>query len=220
MKYISAYINASGGLFNAQKSAHLLGAALFTKNKRCRQTKPLYADTIIKLKVACSHNHFSPEQMLPHDSYLINIAPPEAAQLQKPKNTFLDEIERYQQLAVILANYYPAIHLGKITTKYCPLRITDYLNCALQNSGGVKVAIDNSADQGTNLGYRFDHLATITEYIDANSHASPLGVAEIGWDCFQYIMQYLGFNHIPRALETTNSDIWVDEIKQLKEWVK
>ncbi|MEI6897131.1 MAG: deoxyribonuclease IV [Psychromonas sp.] len=280
MKYIGAHVSASGGVFNAPKNAHLLGAtafALFTKNQRRWAAKPLDAETIKKFKDACVYYNFTAEQILPHDSYLINLGHPDAQSLQKSRDAFLDEIIRCQQLGLNLLNFHPGSHLNKISEHDCLLRIAESINWSLQNSESVKAIIENTAGQGTNLGYRFEHLATIIEHVDDKSrvgicldtchtfaagydlssiaacehtfqlfsdivgfkylkamhindskvalasrvdrHAS-LGVGKIGLDCFQYIMQDARFNHIPMVLETTNSDIWVDEIKQLKKWEK
>lgn len=280
MKYIGAHVSASGGVFNAPQNAHVLGAsafALFTKNQRRWEAKPLDADTILKFKAACLRYNFNAKQILPHDSYLINLGHPEDVALQKSRNAFLDEINRCQQLGLTLLNFHPGSHLKKITEHDCLLRIAESINWALDNSKNVTAVIENTAGQGSNLGYRFEHLATIIENIDDKSRVgtcldtchtfvagydlssvqaceetfqafsdivgfeylsamhindskvtlggrvdrhAPLGAGEIGWDCFQYIMQDERFNDIPLILETTNSDIWVDEIKQLKEWAK
>lgn len=280
MKYIGAHVSASGGVFNAPKNAYLLGAtafALFTKNQRRWEAKPLDADTIRKFKAACLRYAFKPEQILPHDSYLINLGHPEAGPLQKSRDAFLDEIKRCQQLGLTLLNFHPGSHLNKIDEHDCLLRIAESINWALQNSDNVKAVIENTAGQGSNLGYRFEHLATIIDNIDDKSRVgtcidtchtfvagydlssqqacqetfqlfsnivgfeylsamhindskvplasrvdrhAPLGAGEIGWDCFQYIMQDDRFDNIPLVLETTNSDIWIDEIKQLQQWVK
>lgn len=280
MKYIGAHVSASGGVFNAPKNAHLLGAnafALFTKNQRRWEAKPLDNDTIKKFKAACLRYGFKSEQILPHDSYLINLGHPEKEALNKSRIAFLDEIYRCQQLGLTLLNFHPGSHLNKVSEHDCLLRVAESINWALEKSEGVKAVIENTAGQGTNLGYRFEHLATIIEHIEdktrigtcidtchtfvagydlssreacektfqafsdivgfeylsamhindskvalasrVDRHA-PLGGGEIGWDCFKYIMQDVRFNGIPLVLETTNSDIWIDEIKQLKEWAK
>ena len=92
MKYIGAHVSASGGVFNAPKNAHDIGAtafALFTKNQRRWEAKALDENTIRKFKAACIRYNFSAEQILPHDSYLINLGHPEIEALQKSRNAFL-----------------------------------------------------------------------------------------------------------------------------------
>jgi len=280
MKYIGAHVSAAGGVFNAPKNAHALGAtafALFTKNQRKWEAKPLDKETINKFKAACQQYNFKSDHILPHDSYLINLGHPEAEALQKSRVAFLDEIERCQQLGLTLLNFHPGSHLNNISEQDCLLRVAESINLAIENSSSVKMVIENTAGQGTNLGYRFEHLATIIDNVDdkervgicldtchtfvagydlssreacektfqsfsdivgfeylsamhindskvalasrVDRHA-PLGAGEIGWDCFQYIMQDARFDNIPLVLETTNSDIWREEIQQLKEWAK
>ena len=280
MKYIGAHVSASGGVFNAPKNAHDIGAtafALFTKNQRRWQAKALDENTIRKFKAACIRYNFCVEQILPHDSYLINLGHPETEALQKSRNAFLDEMQRCQQLGLKLLNFHPGSHLKKISEHDCLLRIAESINGALQQTSAVKAVIENTAGQGSNLGYCFEQLATIIEHIEdktrvgvcldtchtfvsgydlrtieacdktfktfadivgfeflsamhlndskvplasrVDRHAS-LGAGEIGWPCFQYIMQDPRFDNIPMVLETTDPSIWAEEIQQLKSWAK
>ena len=280
MKYIGAHVSASGGVFNAPKNAYDIGAtafALFTKNQRQWNAKPLDEETISKFKAACLRYNYSSAQILPHDSYLINLGHPEAEPLQKSRIAFLDELQRCQQLGLSMLNFHPGSHLNKIDSHDCLLRVAESINWALQQTTSVKAVIENTAGQGTNLGFRFEQLATIIEHIDDKSRIgtcldtchtfvsgydlrsietceqtfkafsdcvgfeflsamhindskvplasrvdrhAPLGAGEIGWPCFQYIMQDARFDNIPMVLETTNPDIWAAEIAQLKKWAE
>ncbi len=276
MKYIGAHVSASGGVFNAPKNAHELGAtafALFTKNQRRWEAKPLDENSIRKFKAACLRYGYNAEQILPHDSYLINLGHPEAEALEKSRNAFLDEMQRCQQLGLTLLNFHPGSHLKKMSEQDCLLRVAESINWALQQTTSVKAVIENTAGQGTNLGYSFEQLATIIDHVDdkqrvgicidtchtfvsgydlssteacektfqafsdivgfeylsgmhlndskvplasrVDRHA-PLGEGEIGWPCFEYIMKDDRFNNIPLVLETTNDQIWAEEIQQLK----
>ncbi|HEY5715196.1 MAG TPA: deoxyribonuclease IV [Psychromonas sp.] len=169
MKYIGAHVSASGGVFNAPKNAHEIGAtafALFTKNQRRWQGTPLDAATIDKFKTACARYHFLPEFILPHDSYLINLGHPQQQSLDKSKNAFLDEMRRCEQLGLTLLNFHPGSHLKEINEDDCLLRIAESINWALQQTSSVKAVIENTAGQGTNLGYRFEQLASIIEHVE------------------------------------------------------
>ena len=76
MKYIGAHVSAAGGVENAPLNAHKLGAtafALFTKNQRQWNAKPLTETSIEQFKSRCETFGYKPEQILPHDSYLINL---------------------------------------------------------------------------------------------------------------------------------------------------
>ncbi|WP_160064518.1 deoxyribonuclease IV [Psychromonas sp. L1A2] len=169
MKYIGAHVSAAGGVFNAPKNAYDIGAnafALFTKNQRRWEAKALDENTIRKFKAACMRYKIDTKNILPHDSYLINLGHPEEEALQKSRLAFLDEMQRCEQLGLSLLNFHPGSHLKKITEQDCLKRIAESINLALQQTTSVSAVIENTAGQGTNLGYRFEHLAMIIEQID------------------------------------------------------
>ena len=172
MKYIGAHVSASGGVEQAVLRAVEIGAnafALFTKNQRQWKAPPLKAETIEKFKRFCQVHHFTDDQILPHDSYLINLGSPEAEGLEKSRNAFIDEMERANQLGLKLLNFHPGSHLNKISEQDCLARIAESINIAVSKVPNVIAAIENTAGQGSNLGYRFEHLAEIIEQVDDKS---------------------------------------------------
>ena len=101
MKYIGAHVSASGGVFNAPVNAHEIGAtafALFTKNQKQWVAKPLTDQEIGQFKENCAKYGFTAAQILPHDSYLINLGSPREEGLQKSRAAFIDEMHRCEQL--------------------------------------------------------------------------------------------------------------------------
>jgi probable endonuclease 4 len=172
MKYIGAHVSASGGVEQAVLRAVEIGAnafALFTKNQRQWKAPPLKAETIEKFKRFCQVHHFTADQILPHDSYLINLGSPEAEGLEKSRNAFIDEMERANQLGLKLLNFHPGSHLNKISEQDCLARIAESINIAVSKVPNVIAVIENTAGQGSNLGYRFEHLAEIIEQVDDKS---------------------------------------------------
>ena len=172
MKYIGAHVSASGGVEQAVLRAVEIGAnafALFTKNQRQWKAPPLKAETIEKFKRFCQVHHFTADQILPHDSYLINLGSPEAEGLEKSRNAFIDEMERANQLGLKLLNFHPGSHLNKISEQDCLARIAESINIAVSKVPNVVAVIENTAGQGSNLGYRFEHLAEIIEQVDDKS---------------------------------------------------
>jgi deoxyribonuclease-4 len=168
-KFIGAHVSAAGGVWNAPKNAHDIGAtafALFTKNQRRWDAKALSADDIRKFKASCQKYNFTAAQILPHDSYLINLGHPEQEALNKSRNAFDDEMHRCEQLGLTLLNFHPGSHLKKIPESDSLKIVAESLNLALQKSSSVKAVIENTAGQGSNLGYRFEHLAEIIEQVD------------------------------------------------------
>lgn len=169
MKYLGAHVSAAGGADQAVQRAVEIGAtafALFTKNQRQWQGKPLTDEAIAAFKRACRVHDFAPEQILPHDSYLINLGHPEAEGLDKSRAAFIDEMQRCEQLGLTLLNFHPGSHLNKISEADCLSRIAESINLALDATQGVTAVIENTAGQGTNLGWRFEHLASIIEQVD------------------------------------------------------
>lgn len=172
MKYIGAHVSAAGGLENAVIRAAELEAtafALFTKNQRQWRAAPLSEETIENFKAACKKYHFGPGQILPHDSYLINLGHPVQEALEKSRTAFIDEMQRCQQLGLSLLNFHPGSHLKQISESECLARIADSINIALEQSEGVTAVIENTAGQGSNLGFRFEQLAEIIEGVEDKS---------------------------------------------------
>ena len=171
-KYIGAHVSASGGVGNAILNAEAIGAnafALFTRNQRSWSSKPLAQLEIDGFKALLIDRGFSPQHVLPHDSYLINLGSPDEETLQKSRAAFLDEMMRAQQLGLQLLNFHPGSHLNRISEEACLDQIAREINFALDRTQGVTAVIENTAGQGTNLGWRFEHIARIIEGVDDKS---------------------------------------------------
>lgn len=169
MKYIGAHVSAAGGVENAPENAMEIGAtgfALFTKNQKQWNAKPLTDDNIREFKKRCDEYGFSPNSIIPHDSYLINLGHPEKVKLQKSRDAFLDELRRCEQLGIGLLNFHPGSHLNQISETECLKIIADSINWSLEKTHSVKAVIENTAGQGTNMGYRFEHLAEIIGQVE------------------------------------------------------
>lgn len=172
MKYIGAHVSAAGGVENAPINAHKIGAtafALFTKNQRQWIANPLSAESIAAFKTNCDKFGFQPHQILPHDSYLINLGHPEAAELEKSRNAFLDEMQRCQQLGLDRLNFHPGSHLTRISEEECLSTIAESINLALNQTSGVIAVIENTAGQGSNLGFSFYQLKKIIDQVEDKS---------------------------------------------------
>ena len=172
MKYFGAHVSASGGTDNAPANAHAIGAtafALFTKNQRQWVAKPLTAGEIDAFRKACDTYGYRPEQILPHDSYLINLGHPEKEALEKSRAAFLDEMQRCKLLGLDRLNFHPGSHLQKITEEESLDRIAESINIALDKTRGVTAVIENTAGQGSNLGFRFEHLRYLIDRVEDKS---------------------------------------------------
>ncbi len=172
MKYVGAHVSAAGGVENAPLNAEKIGArafALFTKNQRQWKAKPLTEAHIQAFRDNLAKVGIAPRHVLPHDSYLINLGHPDPAGLEKSRAAFLDEMQRCQQLGLEKLNFHPGSHLGKISEEACLARVAESINLALAATEGVTAVIENTAGQGSNVGYRFEHLAAIIEGVEDKS---------------------------------------------------
>jgi len=172
MKFVGAHVSASGGVENAPLNAEKIGAkafALFTKNQRQWVAKPLTDESIANFKSNLERVGIAAEHVLPHDSYLINLGHPEAEALQKSRDAFLDELRRCEQLGLKLLNFHPGSHLKKISEDESLKIVSESINWALEQTSDVIAVIENTSGQGSNLGYRFEHLAAIIDGIEDKS---------------------------------------------------
>src|SRR6187402_230396 len=144
MKFVGAHVSAAGGVDQAVLRAHELEAtafALFTKNQRQWKAAPLPEDVIEKFKVACEKYGYQSNQILPHDSYLINLGHPVTEALEKSRDAFIDELTRCQQLGLTRLNFHPGSHLQQIDEETCLARIAESINIALERTQGVTAVI-------------------------------------------------------------------------------
>ncbi|KAF5056610.1 Endonuclease 4 [anaerobic digester metagenome] len=172
MKYIGAHVSAAGGVENAPLNAAAIGAkafALFTKNQRQWVAAPLSAESIEKFKTNLALHGFKPWQVLPHDSYLINLGHPGKAELEKSRAAFLDEMQRCEQLGLDRLNFHPGSHLNQVSPEESLKTIAESINIALDKTRGVIAVIENTAGQGSNLGHRFEHIRFIIDLVEDKS---------------------------------------------------
>lgn len=169
MKKIGAHVSASGGVEFAPINAHEIGAtafALFTKNQRQWEAKPLTDESIEAFRANCERLGYASQYILPHDSYLINLGSPESEALAKSRRAFLDEMKRCQALGLVYLNFHPGAHLKQLSEKECLQRIAESVNLALAETQGVAAVIEITAGQGSNVGYAFEHLAAIINGVE------------------------------------------------------
>lgn len=172
MKYVGAHVSSGGGVENAPLNANEIGArafALFTKNQRQWKANPLTLATIKAFRENCEKYDYKPFQILPHDSYLINLGHPDKELLEKSRTAFLDEMQRCEQLGLDRLNFHPGGHLNIIGEEECLSRIAESINTALDKTKGVIAVIENTAGQGSNMGYKFEQLRFIIDRVNDKS---------------------------------------------------
>jgi len=170
--YIGPHVSASGGVENAPLNAAAVGAnafALFTKNQRQWSAPPLSAQNISLFKERCAQNGYHPDFILLHDSYLINPGHPDPDALQKSRLALLDEMQRCEHLGLKMLNFHPGGHLNLTSLEECLVIVADSVNFILARTQGVTAVIENTAGQGTNVGFQFWHLAAIIDRVEDKS---------------------------------------------------
>lgn len=172
MKYVGAHVAVAGGVSSAPLNAKAIGAkafALFTRNPSRWTSKPISEKEAEAFKINCRENGYLPGCILPHDSYLINLGSPDEAKLKQSREAFLDEFMRCSQLGLTMLNFHPGSHLNQIDPEACLDRIAESINITLDATSGVKAVIENTAGQGSNLGFSFDQIARIIAGVNDKS---------------------------------------------------
>ena len=169
MKYIGAHVSAEGGVQNTPLRAKEIGAsafALFTRNAsrwRSAAIKPKDAEAF---RLSCMESGYLPDMILPHDSFLINLGSPDSEKLEMSRTAFLDEFRRCELLGLSMLNFHPGSHLNRMDEDKCLDLIAESINYTLDVTEGVTAVIENTAGQGSNLGFRFDQIARIIDGVE------------------------------------------------------
>lgn len=165
--FLGAHVSTSGGVDKAPVNGARIGCEaiqIFTKNQRQWKTKSLSEAEIKNYRSEIQRSQI--QLTVSHDSYLINLASPEDDILKRSKEAFEDEVERCEQLEIPYLIFHPGSHVGS-GEKAGLKRIAESINSTLDKKPGYKtqLLLETTAGQGTNLGYRFEQLAEILEFI-------------------------------------------------------
>lgn len=166
MKFIGAHVSISGGVENAPLNARAIGArafAMFTKNQRQWATPPISEESAVAFRENCRKFGFTAEQILPHDTYLINLGQPDPEKRAKSLAAFKDEMARCHQLGLVKLNFHPGSHLNLVPVEEELRLIADSVREAIDSVPDVVAVYENTAGQGSNVGNRFEELATMLE---------------------------------------------------------
>jgi deoxyribonuclease-4 len=168
MKYVGAHVPLNGGISSAPQYADSIGAkafACFVKNQRQWEAKPLTIADITAFRAACDQYEFSPDRILPHDSYLINLAHPDQECLERSRDAFIAEIKRCEQLGLVYLNFHPGSTLKRIPVDQAIENIANSINIALAATESLTLLLENTAGQGGDVGYQFEHIAAIIDLV-------------------------------------------------------
>jgi len=175
MGLLGAHVSISGGIYNAIENGEKLeckSIQIFTKNQMRWESKKLEDKDIELFKINWEKSGI--DMILSHDSYLINLGSPDKNKLMKSIKSFKDEIYRCKLLGLNGLVFHPGAHMGK-GEGYCISKIAENLNIIIEEMGNsnIKLLIETTAGQGTNIGYRFEHLRDIMDLV---KYKSSIGI--------------------------------------------
>ena len=168
MGILGAHVSISGGIDKAPERGREIGCdsiQIFTRNQRQWRARPLSDDEIKDFKKNLVV--YNIKVTVVHDSYLINLGSPDEVQYKKSFDTFLDEAIRAEVLGIPYLVFHPGAHRG-FGEKYALKKIAESLNEIIAKTENSKLTflIETTAGQGTNVGYRFEHIAEIIDLVD------------------------------------------------------
>ena len=166
---LGAHVSVAGGLPTAIERAEELGCTaiqIFVKNANQWRGKEL-ADAECE-SFRCAHAESCVGPLVAHASYLINLAATDPEILEKSREALADELRRCARVGVEGLVLHPGAHLGAGEEAGIVL-VAESLDRVLAGLPDVstRVLLENTAGQGSCLGYRLGHLAEIRARVEA-----------------------------------------------------
>jgi deoxyribonuclease-4 len=169
---IGAHVSIAGGIEKAFARGAAIGCTaiqIFTRNASRWQASPLTSNAIEAFHQARRHSPIT--YVAAHDSYLINLASPDAELRNKSIEVFVDEMIRCDQLGIADLVMHPGAHMGLGTAAGLAELVRSFRSILQQAPAGVRVLLENTAGQGTSLGARFEELAEVLDQLPQGNFA-------------------------------------------------
>ncbi|RFU31316.1 hypothetical protein B7463_g5032, partial [Scytalidium lignicola] len=170
--YIGAHISAAGGVHNSINNALHIGGnsfALFLKSQRKWVSPPLASEGRDQFKALCvEHNYDATKHVVPHGSYLVNLAQADPEKAAQAYDCFLEDLKRCEALGIRLYNFHPG-STGPHPRSEAIRRIAMNLNKAHQATKSVVTLLENMAGAGNIIGSKFEDLRDIIDLVDDKS---------------------------------------------------
>ncbi len=211
-RLLGAHMPTTGGLYKAITGGHELGCTavqLFTASPRQWRSAGLTDDTVNAFRQAVVDTTM--RAVVSHDSYLVNLAAPSAEVMEKSRTAFLEELERCERLGIPWVVTHMGSHLGE-GEEAGLARLVDSARYILESTRGysVGIAMESTAGQGSNLGYRLEHLRTILDGCDGDQR---LGVCLDTCHLFAAGYDIAGDGGVTALLDTFDSLIGLSRLK-------
>jgi deoxyribonuclease-4 len=158
-------MSIAGGYYRAVEAAARLGmetCQIFTKNNNQWRAKPLSDEDIERFDAALANLKIS--QPIAHSSYLINLAAPDAVLWKKSIDSMVVELQRAGSFGI----RFVVMHPGAFTSsseRAGLKRVAKAIDAIHKQTRAANIALENTAGQGSCLGWRFEHLAEIISLV-------------------------------------------------------
>lgn len=165
---IGAHVSAAGGVQNSVGNAVHIGAnafALFLKSQRKWANPPLQGQQAGEFISACKqHEYNAGKHIVPHGSYLVNLAQADADKGRQAYESFVDDLQRCDTLGIKLYNFHPGNTGGQPRSEALK-RIAERLNQAHAATSSVVTLLENMAGQGNVIGSTWADLGAIISHV-------------------------------------------------------
>lgn len=171
-KFVGAHVDTAPSVADAPLYAHALGArafALFTAPPDSFKSIDIPDEVCALFRERCEQYSFSPRHILPHSGFMMNLGSADARKRAMSRNLLKAEMNRASRLGLTMVNFHPGATVGKVSVEECMAHIADSINRVLETTSGVTAVIENTAGQGTAVGWNFEQLAWITSHIEDRS---------------------------------------------------
>lgn len=212
MKYIGAHVDSGSDISMAPAIAASIGARAFALNI----TDPAkwhvsgFSERIAEdFKENCARYGFESKHILPHARFVVNLGSPESYKLKLSRESMVEEVKMAHALGLTLLNFHPGSHLKKISEAESIARVAESINIVLDQTEGVCLVIENTAGQGSNLGYSFEQIAAMIAPVEdksrvgvcidtAHAYAAGYNLASEGsyHDCWIRFGDIIGFEYL------------------------
>lgn len=172
MKYLGAHVTTAGGVENALLHADRIkaaGFAIFTRNQRRWEAQDLSSKSVRLFKQRMNEYGYTEDQVLPHNSYLINLSQPDPDKRSKSFEVFIDELQRVRLLGLKYLNFHPGSTVGLISREEAIGLIAEAMNRAHKIVPGTVQVLETTSGQKNKIGCCFEELAAIIEQVEVKS---------------------------------------------------
>ena len=168
-KFIGAHVSAEPDVSFAPGYAHTIGATAFSlftappDSFRPVDPSPQVCDAF---RQQCAEFGFEAKAILPHSGFMMNPGSPDKRKLAYSRKLLTEELRRCELLGLTMLNFHPGATLNQTDDETCLRTIAESINIALDKTSTVKAVLENTAGQGSNLGWSFEQLAYIIDCVE------------------------------------------------------